>query len=155
MQQRYRPTQPTTQSAQPSATIVVIIEPTGRYGRSGQRYRVIHDDTILIGSSGDPEFDTCRLLLDNGITGKVEVWRRGADFPSMRINIAKGARLITEDGDRIGPIFARWQPRSDDAQTAILGPEGSCRTAVTGSQVDRSPSKKEPLARSPQGKRAA
>ena len=68
----------------------------------GQRYRVIHDGLTLIESTKNPEFDSARALLARGVVGQVEVWRRGASSPAMRLDIEKAAPLTVEEGDSGG-----------------------------------------------------
>src|SRR5262245_21727213 len=100
----------------------IWIEVTG-YGDRGQRYRVTHNDVMLIESTKNPEFDSARALLARGIVGQVEIWRRGASSPAMRLDIEKGARLTVEEGDVEGLRFVRWRPLSLDN-----GPDAvSCR----------------------------
>src|SRR5262245_16144001 len=74
-----------------------------------RRYLVRYVGTVLVTSSRNPEFDACRVLLAQGISGKLEVWHKGAPFPSVCLDIAKGASLTVEESDRIGLRFARWQ----------------------------------------------
>jgi hypothetical protein len=107
----------------------IDIEPIS-LGQRGQLYRVRHAGAVLIQSSRNPEFEACRLLLAKGISGKVEVWHWGAVFPAMRLDIEKGARLTVEEGDRVGPRFARWYPRSEEvAANAASSSDVSPRTA--------------------------
>ena len=104
----------------------ICIEATGLGGR-GQRYRVTHNGVTLIESTKNPEFDSARALLARGIVGQVEVWRHGASFPAMRLDIEKAAKLTIEDGDRSGPRFTRWQPRSEDANGNAVSASGGLR----------------------------
>jgi hypothetical protein len=107
----------------------IWVEATGLGGR-GQRYRVTRNGVTLIESTKNPEFDSARALLARGIVGQVEVWRHGASFPAMRLDIEKAAKLTIEDGDRSGPRFAHWQSRSEDANGyAISTSGGYARTA--------------------------
>src|SRR5262245_25447215 len=92
----------------------VWIEAIG-LGASGLRYRVTHNDLTLIESTKNPEFDSARALLAQGIVGQVEVWRHGASFPGMRFDIEKAARLTVKEGDKDGLRFARWQPHPEQA----------------------------------------
>src|SRR5262245_60162973 len=104
----------------------IDLEPV-RLGQYGQRYRVHYEGAVLIKSSRNPEFDACRELLALGITGRVEVWHKGASGP-MRIDIAKGARLTVEDGDLEGLRFVRWRKRADDiAANSVSRRAGSSR----------------------------
>src|SRR5262245_5197129 len=91
----------------------IWIEATG-LGASGLRYRVTHNGVTLIESTKNPEFDSARALLAQGIVGQLEVWRRGASSPAMRLDIEKGARLTVEEGDVEGLRFVLWRTLSLD-----------------------------------------
>jgi hypothetical protein len=78
-------------------------------GVSGLRYRLTHNGVTLIESTKNPEFDAARALLARGIVGQLEIWRRGASSPAMRLDIEKGARLTVEEGDCEGLRFVRWR----------------------------------------------
>jgi hypothetical protein len=100
----------------------IWIEATG-LGASGLRYRVTRNEVTLIESTKNPEFDSARALLAQGIVGQLEVWRRGAGFPAMRLDIEKGAKLTVEEGDREGLRFVRWRPISlDNVPDAVFLP---------------------------------
>jgi hypothetical protein len=71
-----------------------------------------HNGGTLIESTKNPEFDSARALLALGIVGQVEVWRSGASFSAMRLDIEKAVRLTVEEGDREGLRFVRWRPLS-------------------------------------------
>jgi hypothetical protein len=106
----------------------IDIEPIS-LGQRGHLYRVYHAGAVLIPSSRNPEFDACRLVLANGIVGQLVIWHLGAKFPAMRIDIVKGAGLTVEDSDCVGPRFAPWRPRSEDAANALPSSAVSSRTA--------------------------
>ena len=120
----------------------IWIEATGLGGR-GQRYRVTHNGVTLIESTKNPEFDSARALLARAIVGQVEVWRHGASFPAMRFDVEKTAKLTIEDGDRSGPRFTRWQPRSEEANgNAVSTSGGYARTAEDEAPANLPPEKK-------------
>ncbi|MGE0854419.1 MAG: hypothetical protein AB7O44_33295 [Hyphomicrobiaceae bacterium] len=109
----------------------IEIEPVG-LGDRGHRYRATHEGSVLIDGSRHPEFDACRALLARGIRGKLEVWRKGAAFPAMVLDIEAGARLTVAETEAAGPRFVRWKPFSvDDDQNAVLSSTGQARTAVS------------------------
>jgi hypothetical protein len=85
-------------------------ELSGQKPQLSQRYRVNYAGNLLVDSSRYPEFDACRALLALGLTGKVEVWRHGAAFPAMRIDIERGARLTISETEDHGPRLVRWRP---------------------------------------------
>jgi hypothetical protein len=91
----------------------ITIEPISM-GQRGMRYRVSYAGEILL-EGRDPELAACRALLARGITGRLEVWRPGTAFPSMRIDIARAAQLTAEEGFSVGPRFRRWTPTNWDA----------------------------------------
>jgi hypothetical protein len=114
-------------------TTRIDIEANG-LGARGQRYRVTYAGAVLIDGSRNPEFDACRALQAKGITGKLEVWRAGAAYPAMLLDIEAGAGLTVAETDREGPRLVRWRPFSaDDAQNAVLSRTGRPRTRVSGS----------------------
>ena len=90
----------------------VTIAPTA-LGERGHRYRVTYADGTLIEGSRVPALDACRALLALGITGKLEVWRPGKEWPDMQLDIERGAQLTVEESDRQAPRFVRWRARED------------------------------------------
>ncbi len=109
----------------------IDIEPTS-LGNRGQRYRATYAGSVLIETSLNPEFDACRALLAMGITGSMEVWRPGATFPTMTLDIERGAGLTVSETDANGLRIVRWQPFSDAAPNAVLSRCIEPRTAVSG-----------------------
>lgn len=112
-------------------------------GQRGHLYRVHHAGAVLIPSSRNPEFDACRELLLKGFSGQLECFHVGAECPALRLDIAKGARLTVEDSDRVGPRFARWRPRSEEATDAVSCSGASPRTAENEIQVGGWPPQKD------------
>src|SRR5262245_32112513 len=68
-----------------------------RYAGTGARYRVMYLGKTLIESTRDPEFEACRALLAKGVTGTLVTYSPGSSVSRMRIDIAKGAQLMTID----------------------------------------------------------
>src|SRR5690242_11499679 len=64
---------------------------------TGARYRVTYLGKTLIESARDPEFEACRALLAKGVTGTLVTYSPGSFVPRMRVDIAKGAQLMTID----------------------------------------------------------
>ena len=54
----------------------VEFEPIG-LTEHGRRCRVTYAGETLVEGRRNPIFDACRALLARGITGRLEVWRRG------------------------------------------------------------------------------
>jgi hypothetical protein len=86
----------------------IIIEPIGKPGSKGQRYRASHEGSILVEDSRNPEFAACRALLAKGYTGRVETWRLDGMHPTMQLNIAVGAQLTVIENATDGPRLAKW-----------------------------------------------
>jgi hypothetical protein len=108
----------------------VVITPTSQ-GKRGQRYQVAYLGSLLIESALNPEFDACRALLAQGITGKLAVWRRGSEFPAMTLDIERAAGLTVSDTDAGGLRIVSWRPFSaEDAPDAVPSRAVGARTAV-------------------------
>jgi hypothetical protein len=109
----------------------IVIEPTG-LGDRGHRYRVTYAGTVLVDGSRNPEFDACRALLAKGIRGKLEIWRKGAAFPAMVLDIEAGARLTVAETEKEGPRVVRWRPFSGaDDQTAVVSRADQARAVLS------------------------
>jgi hypothetical protein len=79
-------------------------------GARGERYQATYAGAVLIESSRDVEFDACRALLAQGITGKLQVWWRGGSFPAMILDIEGAARLTISETDKGGLHLVAWRP---------------------------------------------
>jgi len=77
---------------------------------TGSRHRVTYANTVLLESSRDPEHDAARALLEKGITGTLEVWRRGSSCAAMRLDIEETAKWKIDEGPNRGPRRVRWRP---------------------------------------------
>jgi len=86
------------------------------YAGTRARYRVTYLDKTLIQSTRDPELDACRALLAKGIKGTLVAYSPGGSFPRMRIDIEKGAQLMSIDNTADGPRIGRYRrhPKSTD-----------------------------------------
>ena len=98
---------------------------------NGQRYRVMCAGEILAEGRRNPIFDACRALLARGITGRLEVWRRGKTNADMQLDIAKGAALAIEESDKKSIRLRRWVPMR------ISRPRGEATAAISCSPVLR------------------
>ena len=112
----------------------VIIEPTTIRGERGQRYRVHFQDAVLVEETWNPEFEACRALVARGVTGRLEVWRSGAEkgpiglfngealpispaYPGLIVpDIEEGARWTVVENDKEGPVIKPWEPFPDHLQ---------------------------------------
>jgi hypothetical protein len=70
----------------------VEFEPIG-LTEHGRRCRVSYAGETLVEGRRNPIFDACRALLARGITGRLEVWRRGKTSADMQLDIERGAGL--------------------------------------------------------------
>src|SRR5262245_16064474 len=95
-----------------------------RYAITQARYRVTYLGTTLIESARDPEFEACRALLAKGVTGTMVAYSAGSWVPRMRINIAKGAQLMTIEKDADTPRIVRYWPHP-----RVIEREGSAEMA--------------------------
>jgi hypothetical protein len=115
-----------------SSATRVEIERTNLTER-GQRYRVMYAGEILAEGRRNPMFDACRALLERGITGQLEVWRRGKTSADMQLDIEKGAALAIEESDEKSIRLRRWVPmpvpRARGEATAVIS-----RAPVLGTQ---------------------
>jgi hypothetical protein len=92
-----------------SSATRVEIERTNLTER-GQRYRMMYAGEILAEGRRNPIFDACRALLARGITGRLEVWRRGKPSADMQLDIERGAGLAIEESDKKSIRLRRWVP---------------------------------------------
>src|SRR5262249_19561807 len=83
------------------------------YSHLGAKYRVTDEDgRMLVASSRDPEFDAARVLLAEGVTGRLEIWRASATHAAMYLDIEKAAGLTVEETATKGPRMVKWVPSS-------------------------------------------
>jgi hypothetical protein len=83
------------------------------YGHSGARYRVTDEGgRMLVASSRDPEFDAARVLLAEGVTGRLEVWRATGTEAAMYLDIEKAAELMVEESATASPRIRSWKSRN-------------------------------------------
>jgi hypothetical protein len=96
---------------------------------NGQRYRVMCAGEILAEGRRNPIFDACRALLARGITGRLEVWRRGRTSADMQLGIGKGAGLTVAENDYDGLRLRPYKPKPDRCR------RGKATAAISGSPV--------------------
>lgn len=82
----------------------------------GQRYEVRVDGEVLIERARDPEFEAARVLVEQGRTGMLHTRHAGSSIVSMRIPLAKAAKLTTTDGNHGRPSIRTWTPFEDRGQ---------------------------------------
>jgi hypothetical protein len=144
----------------------VELEPIG-LTENGRRYRVIYAGKILVEGRRNPIFDACRALLARGITGPLEVWRRGRTRADMQLDIERGAGLAIWESATQSLQLAPWRPRpnitSQDAvsRSAVQPQAAICASPVGVPTLERMPAPRvsaaEPFAfgRKPRGEVSA
>jgi hypothetical protein len=107
----------------------IVIEPTSIRGERGQYYRVYFEGAVLIEDTWNPEFEACRALVAQGVTGRLEVWR--ADKPGLIFpDVEEGARWTVEENDKVGPRIIPWEPFPDRPQPDAVSCSGESATAA-------------------------
>jgi hypothetical protein len=75
-------------------------------GQSSAAYEVTYRGQTLIESSREPLFDSCRVLVNMGLKGRLEMWGR-EPYPRMIVrDIELAARLTVVENLNEGPRFA-------------------------------------------------
>lgn len=77
---------------------------------SGARYRVWHDGSVLVESAREPLCSGARALVDKGVTGRVQMRRRGSDQIDIEGLIAVLAAKTVSEGQDASVRFAKWSP---------------------------------------------
>lgn len=90
---------------------VIEIEPA-RLTSSGQRYRVWHNSEVLLESVRDPLTNAARALIDKGVTGRLQMRRRGRPQIDAQGLIAVLATQTVSESQKSGPRFTKWVPFS-------------------------------------------
>lgn len=88
---------------------IIDIERTHISG-TGQRYRVWHDGNVLIESTKNAFFDSARALSAKGVTGRLQMRRKGRDQIDMTGLIAVAATFTISETERHGPRLIKWAP---------------------------------------------
>jgi hypothetical protein len=91
----------------------IAIEPT-KVGERGQYYRVWYDGTVLIEECRCPEYDACRALLAQGITGRLETYMGNA-YPHMDLDIEEGAKWTVREDEHWPPTLVPYRQRPEVA----------------------------------------
>jgi hypothetical protein len=68
-----------------------------RYGAKGAIYEVTFAGEVLIAACRNPEFDACRSIARQGITGRLEMWRSGRSCWDLAADIERGAGLTVRE----------------------------------------------------------
>jgi hypothetical protein len=100
-----KPDQPIAEPAMGSHRIdIEAIMPVG-LNIKAQRYRVRFNGEVLLESTKESIFNSCRALLERGCKGKLIVWGARAE-----VDIEKGANHAVEENERRGPLMRSWTP---------------------------------------------
>ena len=105
----------------------VEFEPIG-LTEHGRRYRVTYAGETLVEGRRNPIFDACRALLARGITGRLEVWRRGKTIADMQLDIERDARLAILETATETLRVVPWRPR--EPRSDITSPNAVSRRSL-------------------------
>lgn len=75
----------------------------------GQVWDTTYNGQTLVTGSRDPEFASCRVLEQMGLTGRV-TFQHPNGMNGLTMGIAKGAKLRTSEPDGQSPIVRNWIP---------------------------------------------
>lgn len=87
-----------------------------RYGGKGALYRVWHNGELLVENCRVPLFDACRSLAERGMTGPVEMRRKGNSQIDMRTTVEAGSKLTVIEDDIYSAQFDTWTARDKRLQ---------------------------------------
>lgn len=77
---------------------------------SGMRYRVWHEGAVLIESTRQAFFDAARELSKRGVTGRLQMKRRGRAQIDMSALIAVAATKAIAEGQSSSARIVKWVP---------------------------------------------
>src|SRR5262249_33199017 len=122
-----------TTSRQPSSPEALYLYIASKSRRQrGAVYRVTYAGEFLL-DHWNPEFEACRALLAQGLTGKLEGWRPSGDFPGLILDIEKGAKLTVRESVTESVKITKWFPADEDAVCRHRGEAPAARSvAVAG-----------------------
>jgi hypothetical protein len=112
---------------QASRSTRIELEPIG-LTEHGRRYRVTYAGETLVEGRRNPIFDACRALLARGITGRLEVWRRGKTIADMQLDIERDARLAILETATETLRVVPWRPR--EPRSDITSPNAVSRRSL-------------------------
>jgi hypothetical protein len=103
-----------------------------RYGARGPIYRVMCAGEVLIEACKCPLFDSCRALLAQGITGRLELWRPGKTTFDAACDVQVGAQYTIIETETVSLRLAKWVPAPPEAISRL---RHRARTATDTSRV--------------------
>lgn len=89
------------------------IVPTYVYTAKGMKYSVWLFDksnSVLLCSSFDPEYDSCRKLLELGYKGRVYFYRKSKTNWDSSLNIETGAKYSIRDTSKMNLTIVKYKP---------------------------------------------
>lgn len=95
-----------------SGFVSIYTEPTS-FASSGQRYRVWHNDDVLIETAKDPLCEAARALLAAGgadVDDQIISFDRKTGQPRISGRLGYVASIRVAEDQNSGPRFTAWQP---------------------------------------------
>jgi hypothetical protein len=80
------------------------------YGGRGPVYRVMYAGEVLIEACRCPLLDSCRALLAQGITGRLELWRAGKATFDAACDVQVGGQYTVIESETESARLVRWSP---------------------------------------------
>lgn len=78
-------------------------------GKRGYMYEVYLGNELLC-KAIDPEYTACRVLLERGITGRAQFWRKDKSHWDIGMNIEKAAKYCIKEGDKTMLHVGKYVP---------------------------------------------
>ena len=92
-------------------TEIIISTAPMSAGAGSARYHVaLANGATLIERARDPEFESARLLLSQGVVGSLVTRWAGSAVVSMRLDIEAAAKLATNDPSKGSIRISKWAP---------------------------------------------
>jgi hypothetical protein len=88
-------------------TLILVVYPTG-----AGKYSWFIRGKLVIESSRQPFLDAARRLLSSGVSADAFLIMRHvrSHTDSFKAKIGEAAKLTVQEGEELGPRFARWKP---------------------------------------------
>ena len=119
----------TTPTRQPSQRQIAIEVEPAHLTKNNQLHNVYYRGALLLEGVSEPLFETCRLLTGLGVNGTIVMFSRGETKPRMTAAIAEASALAVREGDRIGPRFVKWMPRTAPPQPMASSINEGCHSS--------------------------
>jgi hypothetical protein len=86
---------------------ILELTPTGKYTSKRPVYAVIFQGELIY-TGTTPEFDTCRILKERGLTGSAWFKRVGARQIDFKVGIEYGAGHTVSETSKGGPSIVKF-----------------------------------------------